>query len=340
MRKSTPTKKLQNLVNHVVFVLDESQSMMYHSKDVISVFSEQIKFLSQRSQQLNQETRVSIYKFNTSFECIIYDMDVMRTPSLDGLYRPSGMTALLDATGEAISDLKMTPTKYGDHAFLMFVLTDGIENASREFSPTKLRKEIESLSNNWTFGALVPNSECAEYTERCGFTRDSIAEWDVGATDSIQKVGKTIQKATESFFTGRAKGVRSTKGLFTVGEDIQTTEVKSNLSQMSPAEYMILHVRKDGPIREFVESWKIPYIQGGSYYQLMKKEKIQPSKNVLIKDKKNGRVYEGAAARQLLGLPDHEVRVSPADNKQFDIFIQSTSVNRKLIAGTELIVLK
>lgn len=42
----------------------------------------------------------------------------------------------------------------------------------------------------------------------------------------------------------------------------------------------------------------------------------------------------------MLGLPDFEVKVNPASYGQYDIFVQSTSVNRKLIKGTKLLVLK
>jgi len=41
----------------------------------------------------------------------------------------------------------------------------------------------------------------------------------------------------------------------------------------------------------------------------------------------------------LLGLPDYEVKVNPAATPDFTIFIQSTSVNRKLLADTNLLIL-
>jgi hypothetical protein len=50
-------------------------------------------------------------------------------------------------------------------------------------------------------------------------------------------------------------------------------------------------------------------------------------------------VYSGRDARQIVGLPDMNVRVSPSHNPDFDIFVQSTSLNRKLIAGTKYLYL-
>jgi hypothetical protein len=62
---------------------------------------------------------------------------------------------------------------------------------------------------------------------------------------------------------------------------------------------------------------------------------VQPQKEIAILQ--FGKVYRGPEARKLLGLPDHSVRVRPGDH-QFKIFIQSTSINRKLLAGTQLLV--
>ena len=52
-----------------------------------------------------------------------------------------------------------------------------------------------------------------------------------------------------------------------------------------------------------------------------------------------GRVFSGPAARQLLGLPCAEATVKPGENPAYTVFVQSTSVNRKLVPGTKLLVM-
>jgi len=96
------------------------------------------------------------------------------------------------------------------------------------------------------------------------------------------------------------------------------------------------------PIREFVERQGKPYVKGTCYYQLTKRETIQDYKEIAFYEKASGKVYAGtlAAAREMLGLPDLETRVSPDFNPLFDVFVQSTSVNRKLVPGTKLLVFK
>jgi hypothetical protein len=117
--------------------------------------------------------------------------------------------------------------------------------------------------------------------------------------------------------------------------------VTNSLEELNPSSFETLIVRKDSVIKDFVESWmKTPYRVGSSYYQLVKKENIQASKNICIREKNTGRVYSGDKARNLLGLPSYEVRVTPEDHGKWDIFVQSTSSNRKLPQNTHLIVMK
>jgi hypothetical protein len=59
----------------------------------------------------------------------------------------------------------------------------------------------------------------------------------------------------------------------------------------------------------------------------------------MVMDKKTKKVYGGEEARNLLGLPDMEVRVKPDFNPDFKIFVQSTSTNRKLVGNTQVLLM-
>ena len=193
-----------DLINHIVFVIDRSGSMENLKDSVISVFDNQIKYLSTRSQELGQETRVSVYLFNNSVRCIVYDKDVMRLPSLKDRYEPVGGTALLDGTIKALDDLEKTAQLYGDHAFLVYVITDGEENESTSKS-TDLVRKIGSMPSNWTMAVLVPNQQGVFEAKKFGFPVNNIQIW---STDSagILKAGENIRAATEQFLTNRQNG--------------------------------------------------------------------------------------------------------------------------------------
>ncbi len=329
----------QNYINHIAFVIDASGSMSSLSQTVVDIFDSQVSYLARRSKELDQETRVSVYLFNETARCLIFDKDVMRLPSLKGLYEAQGGTALLDAVAKSIEDLEDTSVLYGDHAFLVYALTDGQENRSN-MSPSQISKRINALADNWTLGVLVPDKFGANEAKRFGFPESNIQIWEVGSV-GLKKASEVIQASTDNFFRARAMGVRGTKNLFQVdASHLTQAAIKSTLQELSPKDYQVLLVRKEDVIKPFVESWiTTGYVQGSAYYQLTKKETIQGSKQVCIQNKKNGKVYSGYAARQLLGLPSHEVKVEPADFGDYNIFVQSNSSNRKLVAGTSLLVL-
>jgi len=81
------------------------------------------------------------------------------------------------------------------------------------------------------------------------------------------------------------------------------------------------------------------YQIGRAYYQLTKTEEVQASKDMVILDKSTNALYGGQEARSLLGCPTGiSFKIKPAiHGHQYDIFIKSTSVNRKLINGTKLL---
>lgn len=333
---------MQNYINHIALVLDASASMTHVSGDLIKVADAEIAHLAQRSRELDQETRVSVYVFNHEVTCVIFDKDVLRLPSIKQFYTTAGMTALVDATMKSQRDLEQTAQMYGDHAFLTYVLTDGGEN--RSTTPWNvLKQKLNELPDNWTVACLVPDQYGKHEAKKLGFPADNIAIWDATTSRGVEKgFTTTIRAATENFMTGRARGIRGSKTIFAAGNDqINRDNIKASMGfkRVPKDAYMLLDVRETTEIRPFVESETgKPYVLGSAYYQLMKPEKIQPQKKICVRNRKSGRIYEGDNARQLLGLPDHEVRVKPEENTEFQVFVQSTSVNRKLVPNTKLIV--
>lgn len=330
--------KSENYINHIVLVLDASGSMAVHLHELVKVADNQIEYLARRSKELDQETRVTVYTFNDheNIQCLIYDKDVLRMPSIAGLYHPDGMTALIDATVLALDDLSLTPEKYGEHAFLIYVLTDGQENRSRT-SPTILANKIAKLPDHWTLAAFVPDQDGVFEAKKFGFPKENIAVWDATTTKGLNEAGERIRQTTEVFMVNRTKGIRGSKSLFTLATPSVKTVAKT-LDNLHYGQYRLLDVDETGRIDEFVEyELNRPYKLGEAYYQLTKTEEIQPQKKIAIFA--NHKVYFGDEARALLGLPDYHVKVTPSDHPEYDIFVQSTSVNRKLIEGTKLLIL-
>jgi hypothetical protein len=333
-------KKLQNLINHVAFVVDASSSMESISKDVVKIFDRQIEELKSSSKALNQETRVSVYTFADTVNCLVFDMDCLRMPSLAEFYKVYGWTALIDGAQQAILDLKKTPELYGDHSFLSIVLTDGEENRSRKYTAADLAQTIKTLPDNWTVAVFVPGQMEVAAAKRVGFPAQNIQVWDANSSKGVSEVGDTMRQGVTNYMQNRASGVRGTKSFFSFNTNVSLKDAKKKLQELNPNQYMLLPVHKKSVIKPFAESWtQKPYVQGSVYYLLTKKEKIQAYKQICIQEKVTGKVYSGTAARDMLGLPAYEVTVNPAEFKDMDIFVQSSSVNRNLMPGSKAIIM-
>ncbi|MBT2546000.1 VWA domain-containing protein [Streptomyces sp. ISL-44] len=341
----------QNYINHVALVLDASSSMSHLSRKVVEVADQQIAYLARRSQELDQETRVTVYVFADKVECVIYDKDVLRMPSLKQLYRAGGMTALLAATLKSQRELAQTAQLYGDHSFLTFVLTDGQENASHRCpdaltrDPRELVQAVatmtETQEDNWTLAVLVPDQMGKREAMQCGFPKDNIAIWDATSTQGLEEAGQVILKATENFMVGRSKGIRGSRAVFSTGGEAvnKDTIEAAGLTPVNPSQYQLIPVARETAIRDWVTECGHTYRTGCAFYQLSKSEKIQAQKQIAVLEKKTDQVYTGPEARALLGLPNTEVRIKPDHNDDFTIFVQSTSVNRKLVPSTRLLLM-
>jgi hypothetical protein len=332
----------QGYINHVAIIADRSLSMTPHRDNLIKVIDNQVAYLAQRSQELNQETRVTIYLFNHSVECLVYDKDVLRLPSIAGKVFPAGRTALMDATARGIGDLQQTAQLYGDHAFLVYVLTDGQENESHLITrPEQLSGILNGLPENWTVAALVPNQRGKFEAMKFGFPKGNVEVWDTTSSEGMIEVGETIRRATDDFMTARSRGVRGTRTVFSMdpGNLNSANLYKAGLRPLAAGDFHLFRVMAESQIKPFVEAHGVSYHLGIAYYQLTKTETIQGGKAIAVRNKRSGEVFTGQHARDLLGLPGDTVRVAPGYNPEYDVFVQSTSVNRKLVPNTDLLVL-
>lgn len=352
-------------VNHVALVIDKSGSMHRHEQQVIRVVDEFVKGLKDESDRLGHETRISLYAFDHEVKCLVWDMDVKRLPSMRGIYRVDrGATALIEATVLSLDDLKAEVSeKYGEHSFLQITWTDGEENASgcaatgnmhtspdgyvrnraeRDRWISRIQQSMSGLADHWTSAILVPNSLAKRTAQEYGFPAGNIATWDADSSQGVEEAIGTMKTAATSFLRGRDAGVRGTKNLFAVGQDISVDDVKANLEPLNPRKYKLIPVRKEAEIRPFVQEHGLPYTQGCAYYQLGARVTVQASKEVAILEKSTDRVFTGQAARDMLfgpGTTAGSISVKAGHNADLEVYVQSKSVNRKLKPNTRLLVM-
>jgi len=131
----------------------------------------------------------------------------------------------------------------------------------------------------------------------------------------------------------------STRSFYSSTADLTVREARSALSEIT-GQVQFIQASETCQIRDAILNAGLEWIKGAAFYALIKTEKkVQPYKMVALRVKTSGKVYSGQQAREMLGIGQAmgTVRLVPGDHGKFDVFIQSTSVNRKIPAGTEVL---
>lgn len=222
-----------------------------------------------------------------------------------------------------------------DVSVLISVTTDGRDEYSRMFTKEALGAKIRELqaTGRWTFVFRVPKGY-SRYLEGLGVPSDNIQEWENSAAGMAAST-QAQTKAVDAYFTLRSTGAKSSNVFYSSTAAVDTSKLTDISKDVS---LYIVGDSQDGiMVKDFILTKRMEYLVGAAFYQLIKTEaRVQPHKLILIRDRKTGAVYAGSEARSMLGLDTiNNARVHPNHgNGNYDIFIQSESVNRKLPKGT------
>lgn len=333
-------------VNHIALLIDRSDSTHGIAPEIIRQLNTQIELINRRSNEEGQKTHLSLYTFSDVADApLLFDVPldlVTIKPLTREAYKVDGMTALFDSVGRAIYDLaainrdvKLTD----DQGFLVMVFTDGGENNSKAYGVDKvldmMREKIQT--DMWTFTFLVPKGNKTMFVNRYGVQEGNVQEWNVGAgAAGVQQSFQTASQGLNNYFSARTKGVRSMSSMYTNLSQV-TSQDLSKLADVTSG-FKKKQVEKEIDIKTFCTYNFGEYVLGNAFYELMKPEKIQDHKKLAIEDKATGRIYGSDVVRQMLGLPAVGlVKVVPGNHANYRIYVQSTSVNRKLVRGTYLL---
>lgn len=290
----------------------------------------------------NIETLVSTYKCGGNVQREVLMAPIASIPAMpEASYGASGGTPLFGSVLQAIADLENSPDMADPEAtFIVMATTDGdaTDQGLRQQMMNKIR-QLE-LTDRWTFVFRVPRG-AARGLASSGIQAGNILEWETTERGAAAASQANTQAMSE-FYTNRAAGVKSSKTFYTSVANLTAEEVKAALGDISQEVSLLpVAVADDGKqIRDFVEERLAgqPMLKGAAFYQLVKTEdKIQDYKLIAIREKATGQIFCGPEARDMIGLPRvGDVRVRPETSGAFDVFVQSTSVNRKVTANTSL----
>lgn len=185
----------------LVFILDRSGSMSGLEDDTIGGYND----LLEKQKKEDREAVVTTVLFDDKYE-LLHDRINLNgvAPITDREYFVRGCTALLDAVGKTISKIgnvqKNTTDSERAEKVLFVITTDGMENASREYSYEKIKEMIERQKTrySWEFIFLGANIDAVQTAARFGIDEDRAANYHADR-EGTQLNYKVVSEAVSSF---------------------------------------------------------------------------------------------------------------------------------------------
>ena len=159
---------------HNLIILDESGSMESIKKTIIQGFNEIVQTVKGIEKEFpEQEHFISLVTFNGFGNKILHFVDpASKLEQIDEKrYQPNASTPLYDAMGFSFAKLRHVVENVTDYNVLVTILTDGEENASKEYTGIAIKKLIEELKlNRWTFTYIGADHDVEKFAASISIT--------------------------------------------------------------------------------------------------------------------------------------------------------------------------
>lgn len=188
-------------------VLDRSGSMQSIKSDMEGGFA---RFMEEQ-RKLDLPCVVSLYQFDSEFE-VVYEERPLDKASLELV--PRGSTALLDAMGRSITligeRLKRKPEHERPGKVVVLVITDGQENASREWKRDQVKAAVEHQREkyDWQFAFLGANIDAFAEAQSLGVPTRGAAKYQAN-TQGVSHAYNLASAGLSSYRRGYGAGGQS-----------------------------------------------------------------------------------------------------------------------------------
>jgi len=175
-------------LTHLYFLLDRSGSMQSIKSDIEGGFA---AFVDEQRRSAG-ECRATLAQFDDVYEVVYVDRPVADVPPLD--LQPRNMTALHDAMGRMITDagekLAALPDSQRPGTVIVAIMTDGLENASKEWTGASIKALVEQQTSqfSWTFLYMGADQDAVEVGGALGIDRDLAVTYSRGKSAAAMSV--------------------------------------------------------------------------------------------------------------------------------------------------------
>jgi hypothetical protein len=187
-------------LTHIYFLLDRSGSMQSIKTDTEGGFAAFIE----EQRKAPGECRVTLAQFDNEYDVVYADRPLADVPALD--LQPRGSTALLDAMGRAVTEagarLAGLPEDQRPGTVIVAIMTDGMENASKEWTHAAIKALVTQQSGQWgwQFMYMGADQDAIEVGAQLGVARDHSVTY-----------GRTKSAAAMSSASGKIAKLRAAR---------------------------------------------------------------------------------------------------------------------------------
>lgn len=171
---------------HIAFLLDRSGSMQTIKPDVEGGFNAFID----TQKEAKGTCHVTLAQFDTRYETVYSATPLNEVPALD--LQPRGCTALYDSMGKIITEtsayLNSLPKKKRPASIICAIMTDGMENSSREWTSASIKKLVEEKTKEgWQFLYMGADQDAIEEAGKMGIIADNAMTYTRGNVEDAMR---------------------------------------------------------------------------------------------------------------------------------------------------------
>lgn len=216
-------------LTELVFIIDRSGSMNGLEDDTIGGFNSMLR----QQQAVDGSATVTTVLFDDQYELLHDRVDIQKVePMTRKTYIPRGSTALLDAIGKTIHNIRKAQkeAKEEDRAekVIFFIITDGQENASKHYTASMIQERIrhQEKKHGWEFIFFGANMDAIAEAAKIGIAADRAKNYcansagtalvygSMSAISTVFRTGKPAQPTELTDETQEGTEPQSLRGAF------------------------------------------------------------------------------------------------------------------------------